>query len=139
MADFIVDYLPIILALVAVVIAPALIYFSRQNTSAITGTIKLETYTRNLDKLEEDQQKNYNLLSEKLDHIIRKQDNHDWRLEKIEEELTVIRDKKIGALEQELNELKNHKSRITYLEGEIRDLKYQNQQRLKNGGDRASV
>jgi peptidoglycan hydrolase CwlO-like protein len=137
LADFIVDYFPAILALVAVVIAPLLIFFSRQNTNSITGTIKLETYSKNLEKLEEDQNKNFEGLSNKLDQIMRKQDNHEWRLSQIEKELIDIREKKIGVLEQELNELRNHKGRISFLENEIHELK--TSYRYKNGGDRSSV
>jgi hypothetical protein len=136
LADFIADYFPAILALVAVVIAPLLIYFSRQNASSITGTIKLETYTKNLDKLEEDQNKGFETIHTKLDQIMRRQDNHEWRLLQIEKELVDIREKKIGVLERELAEVQNHRSRISYIENELKELK---QARHKNGGDKASV
>jgi hypothetical protein len=136
LADIIADYFPAILAMIAVVIAPLLIYFSRQNTTSIMGTIKLETYSKSLEKLEEDQNKNFSTLSDKLDHIIRKQDNHGWRLEQVEKELVEIREKKIGALEQELAQIHNHKARIRQIEQDLQELKMY---RAKNGGDRASV
>ena len=134
------DYFPILLSVIAIVIAPLLVYFWRQNSTTIQGTIKLETYYKDLERLEEEQKDGFRTTVDKLDIIIRKQDNHEWRLNGMEKELQDIREKKISVLETELGDLKNHKARINYIENEIKELRRDNRGGYgRNGGDKSPL
>lgn len=103
--------LPTIMGLIVGIVVPVMYAWTRTRDSTITGTIKLETYSKDLTDLKDEQKEGFGEINKKLDGMIRKQDLQDYRLDAVENELKDIKEKRISALEKELRELNNFKRR----------------------------
>lgn len=131
---------------------PALYAWNRNKEMTIGGTIRLETYSKDLEDVKKEQKDGFteikdlieakdeqthkwkNQILDKLSAMSLIEEKLGWRVGSVETELKDIREKKIAALEAELRDVHNHKSRIAAIEKELKDLN--NRQRY---GEKSSV
>lgn len=128
--------------------------FTKHSEVTISGPVEIRVLQENHKRIESQMNRGFqdlkdifegaegrthtwkNQILDKLNAMSLTEERLGWRLDSVEKELTEIREKKIGTIELELDDLRNHKNRITFLERELKDLKDTGK---RHGGDKAPL
>ena len=102
MVDFLTDNLALIMTSLLTIVMAAVVYFARQNSQTVSGTIKLETVQGNVSEIkdemkggfddlkefielkERENREEFRRVSSRLESLEREGYNLRWRLEQLE-------------------------------------------------------